>query len=136
MGKINSVVEGIYLTYTNENIWKIFFLGEIHDLDKNDYRVILSLVVFLEIGRESIFEKIKDNTQKISFPEELIIEAGFILGSQYWVELAVKWLAEIPNYDENLFDKYLREIAFNKRYGQKLRHSVIRFLKHKKFYRE
>lgn len=136
MGQINAVVESIYLKYTDDNIWKIFFLGEMHDLNKNDYRVVLSLIPFLEIGREDVLKNIRDDVQGESFPEKLIIEAGLMQGAEYWVSLAVKWLIEVPNYDENLFDEYLKEIAFNKRYRQKLRHTVIRFMKDRGSYRE
>lgn len=133
METIYSVVEDIYLKYTDENVWKIFFLGELHDLDKNDYRVVLSLLPYLEIGRENVLKKIKNEVLRESFPEKLIIEAGLSSAREGWVSLAVQWLVEMPDYDANLFDGYLKQIAFNKGYGQKLRHSIIKFLKNNEF---
>lgn len=135
METINSTVGSIHLKYTDENVWKIFFLGEIHDLNKNDYRVILSLLPFLEIGRDNVLKKIKNEVSSECFPEKLIIEAGFIAADEYWASLALQWLVEMSDYDANLFDGYLREIAFNKKYGQKFRHSILKFLKNNEFNR-
>lgn len=135
---IYSVVEDIYLKYTEENIWKIYFLDELHDLDKNDYRVGLSLLPFLEMGRENVLKNINNKASIGCFPDKLIVDVGFnearsIGSSDYWTNLAFQWLVEMSNYDANLYDDYLREIAFNKNYGQKLRHSILKFLKKKSY---
>lgn len=131
MEKIYSIVEGIYLEYSADNCWRIYFLGELHDLDKNDIRVILSLLPFLEIGREKVLGKIKNDRQRDLFPEELIVESAFIQGTESWISLAVEWLAGMPNYDENLFREYFESILNNKYYRQKLRHSILRLMKKK-----
>jgi hypothetical protein len=131
MERINSTVGNIYLECAEDNIWKIFFQDETHKLDKNDYRVILSLLPFLEIGREKVLETVKDEFKRKSIPEELIVEAGFIQGSEYWVNLALVWLVKMEHYDERLFIKYFEDMINNKKYGQKLRHSLVKLIKNK-----
>ncbi|WP_353172193.1 hypothetical protein [Acinetobacter rudis] len=140
---INSPVEDIYLKYTEENVWKIYFLDELHDLDKNDYRVGLSLLPFLEMGRENVLKNINNKASIECFPDKLIVDVVFtealsIGSSNYWTNLAFQWLVEMSNYDANLYDAdlyddYLRKIAFNKDYGQKLRHSILKFLKKRSY---
>ncbi|WP_336033311.1 hypothetical protein [Acinetobacter bereziniae] len=108
--KIYSSVEKIFLNYNNSNKWEISIQNETYEINLNNDKVTLSLLPFLEQGRNNIMEQIGDIQRWSTFPELLLIKAGFLSESEYWVNLALNWLeaSDLDNIDE--FTKHLNQI--------------------------
>lgn len=111
--KIYSSVEKIFLNYNNSNKWEISIQNETYEINLNNDKVTLSLLPFLEQGRNNIMEQIGDIQRWSTFPELLLIKAGFLSESEYWVNLALNWLeaSDLDNIDE--FTKHLNQIFSN-----------------------
>ncbi|MEJ2046390.1 MAG: hypothetical protein P8X89_24310 [Reinekea sp.] len=111
-------------------VWFVVVQGQTLGLSLDDYRVVLSLLPFLEIGREGVLDQIQDLSDKISFPELILIEAGFKNGSEHWVGCALTWLEKCEVEEIRSFDSYLVGILGNKKkYSQSVRHKVKALLK-------
>ncbi|MCU4419444.1 hypothetical protein [Acinetobacter bereziniae] len=126
--KIYSSVEKIFLNYNNSNKWEISIQNETYEINLNNDKVTLSLLPFLEQGRNNIMEQIGDIQRWSTFPELLLIKAGFLSESEYWVNLALNWLeaSDLDNIDE--FTKHLNQIFSNNlKYSQKVRHKTKKF---------
>lgn len=128
--KIYSSVEKNFLNYNNSNKWEISIQNETYEINLNNDKVTLSLLPFLEQGRNNIMEQIGDIQRWSTFPELLLIKAGFLSESEYWVNLALNWLeaSDLDNIDE--FTKHLNQIFSNNlKYSQKVRHKTKKILK-------
>ena len=84
----------------------------------------------MEIAKEDVFNEINNAEALVSFPEMILIEAGFINGSEHWVDCALDWVRGKSTEDIIWFDLYLKSI-FNdkKKYRQSIRHKAKALLK-------
>lgn len=55
------------------------------------------------------------------FPYHLAVISGLKNGSDYWVELALSWIAKMPIHASLHFSQEMRAICSNKKYSQKIR---------------
>lgn len=110
--------------------WSLCVKGEKLDLSLEDYRVVLSLLPFLEFNKEVLLEQVQDTNARNSFPELTLIEAGLVNGSEYWSSCALGWLDCNEIEVVKRFESYLVCIYENKKkYGQSLRHKVKALLR-------
>lgn len=135
--RVYALSEDIYLHYNDLNTWEINIKNENFEINILNHGVILSLLPFLEVGREKIIEKIGDLQKWLVFPEIKLIEAGFLIGSEYWVDLSLTWLKESNPINFDFFSEYLNQVFSNKvRYSQKVRHKakkILKMINHKNF---
>lgn len=130
MIELISRTNDIALICDESAVWSILVKGENLALSLDDYRVLLSLLPFLEIGKVDLLRKIHDPDSEYSFPELVFIEAGLRNGSNYWVSCALDWLKDCSVGDVNKFKSYLSDISGNKKkYKQSVRHQAKYLLK-------
>ena len=130
MISINSTANGVALEYNEASGWSVVVRDENLGLSLLNYRVLLSLLPFLEIAKEDILNEVNNSEALESFPEMILIEAGFINGSEHWVDCALDWVRGKSPEDISRFDLYLKSI-FNdkKKYSQSIRHKAKALLK-------
>jgi type II secretory pathway component PulK len=130
MISIESTSNGITLDFDSSSSWTVVVKGEKLGLSLDDHRVELSLLPFLEMGKEKVQEQIQDESALNSFPELVLIEAGLKNGSEHWVGCAFDWLDSKENFEVQKFSSYYKEVQENKKkYSQATRHKAKALLK-------
>ena len=77
--RVYALSEDIYLHYNDLNTWEINIKNENFEINILNHGVILSLLPFLEVGREKIIEKIGDLQKWLVFPEiKVVCPAGVV----------------------------------------------------------
>jgi len=78
---------------------------------------------------KALHEKNIDPSLITTFPFNLAVQSGLKSGSEYWMQLALNWLAINKTLitDETL--RLLKSIPDNKQYPQKIRHAVRKIYK-------
>jgi hypothetical protein len=128
--RINSTSQGIFLEYKDHKEWVINILGNETLIDISSAQVMLSLLPFLEMGRDKITQDIKEYSLESSFPFDKFIEAGLRNGSEHWCYCAMEWLEEADIELIAQFESRLNEIYLNKsKYGQQTRHKAKSIIK-------
>jgi hypothetical protein len=130
MLSVRSTAIGVALEYTGRSGWSVIVRGESIGLSLSDHKVLLSLLPFLEMDKDNIFEQIETTEAADSFPDLILIEAGLKNGSEHWSDCALDWLKDKRAEEINQFALYLKDILDDKRkYGQIVRNKAKELLK-------
>jgi len=123
MISIKSPAYGVTLEYLPEIGWTIVLKGESVGMSLSDHRVLLSLLPFLEIGKDAILSDVTYSKAIEEFPDDLFIKAGLEHGSGSWSKFSIDWLEKSDIRGMSWLIPYLQSIVSNrKKYTQSLRH--------------
>lgn len=93
----------------------------------------LAVLPFLELSIESFKERVSEFLQQrsgLSFPYEIVVQAGFEHGSPHWTDCSLQWLSGLSGALDADFTEDLKKVVSNtKRYSQQSRHLARQLIK-------
>ena len=117
------ILSGDYVIYRDEyGLWKLLSNGVTFSLvDLSDFSRVISL---LEMPIESVKLALG-----LDFPYLSVVEVGLRHDSDYWIKLAISWVAHSSVQEANFLVETLKELSTDKAVSQSNRHLAIKELK-------
>lgn len=126
---VSPIFDNVFLVYKNS--WKLKNKDDYIKLDVAIHEALMLLHPYLKQKKSFYIAMINsDDIEAISsFPAKEMIEAGLIMGTRYWVKLAIEWLDNENNHTLNVyFSYYLNSIISDKTNEQRTRQMAEKLL--------